>query len=133
MCITNPFAYSSSSIERFDIVIFEGPEESKKLHNISGEIRYLKRVVGLPNEKIEIKNGRIFINGNLLVEPYQVISDETDYKKDFPAMTIPEDEYFVLGDNRPESEDSRFWKKPTISKKDIYSKVIEIKKDFYNK
>ena len=127
MCITNPLAYSSSSIEGFDIVVFEGSEESKKLHDINGEVRYLRRVVGLPNEKIEIKNSQIFINGNLLVEPHQVISDE----EDFPAVMIPNDEYFLLGDNRPESEDSRFWKRPTINKKNIYSKVVEIKKDFY--
>ena len=131
MCITNPFEYSSKPIERFDIVVFEGPEDSKKMHNIQGEIRYIKRVVGLPGEKIEVKNSQIFINDKLLVEPYDVITNEKDYKKDFPAIVIPNDEYFLLGDNRPESEDSRFWKNTTVSKKDIYSKIVEIKKDYY--
>lgn len=131
MCVTNPTAYSSKPIERFDIVVFQSPEEIKKRFNQTGDVRYIKRVIGLPNEKIEIKNHQIFINDKLLVEPFEKITDEKDIKKDFPLFVIPNDEYFLLGDNRPNSEDSRHWKRVTVNKNDIYSKIVEIKKDYY--
>jgi signal peptidase I len=132
MCITDQFAYSSKPIERFDMVVFQSPEEIKKRFNQAGDVRYIKRVIGLPNEKLEIKNNQIFINDKLLDEPFEKItSEKITYKKDFSSIVIPNDEYFLLGDNRPESEDSRYWKKATINKKDIYSKIVEIKKDYY--
>jgi len=117
--------YSKIEIQRFDIVMVNAPEELKR---ISGEedMKIIKRVIGLPNEKIEIRENRIYINNELLDEPFEKIVDEKDRKKNFPAMTISADEYFLLGDNRPNSLDSRYWKQVTIKKKDFLGKVIEI-------
>ncbi len=131
MAVANPVAYSSNPIERFDIVVFEGPDDSKKIHNIKGEMRYIKRVIALPNERVEIKSNQIFINDKLLNEPFEKITDEKDIKINFASFVIPKDEYFLLGDNRPNSEDSRHWEKVTVNKKFIYSKIVEIKKDYY--
>ena len=125
-CIANPFAYSSEPVQRFDIIVFQGPEEVKKRHNVSGELRLLKRVIGLPNEKLEIKDNKIYINDTLLEEPFEKIVDEKDQKRNLSAIIIPNNEYFVLGDNRPNSEDSRWWTKPTISKVDILGKIVQI-------
>jgi signal peptidase I len=131
MCVANPLAYVDSKVQRFDIVVFQAPEDVKRIRNMSGDVRYVQRIIGLPNEKIEIRNNNIYINDNLLDEPFEKIIDENDYKKDVNPIIIPNDEYFLLGDNRPNSEDSRYWKKATIKKQDIYSKIIEIKKDYY--
>lgn len=131
MCVANPVAYTGDDIKRFDIVVFQAPEDVKERYALDSDTRYIKRVIGLPNEKIEIKNNEVFINDKLLIEKFEKIINEKDSKKDFPPMVIPKDEYFLLGDNRPNSEDSRYWKKATISKKDIYSKIVDIKKDFY--
>ncbi len=128
--LANPFAYSSGKVERFDIVVFKAPEEHRQKQK-NENLRWVERIVGLPNEKIEIKDHKIYINNELLIESFEKIDSENDMKKDFPAITIPENSYFLLGDNRPNSLDSRFWKVPTINKKDIYSKIIDIKKDFY--
>jgi signal peptidase I len=131
MCVANPLAYVDSKVQRFDIVVFQAPEDVKRIRNMSGDVRYVQRIIGLPNEKIEIRNNNIYINDNLLDEPFEKIIDENDYKKDVNPIIIPNDEYFLLGDNRPNSEDSRYWKKATIKKQDIYSKIIEINKDYY--
>ena len=75
--------------------------------------------------------GRFYINDELLDEPFDKIISNEDKMKNFPAMVIPEDEYFLLGDNRPGSMDARYWKPSTIKKEDIYSKIVEIRKDYY--
>jgi len=118
--------YSFTPLQRFDIVMFNAPEWAKKISNETGDIKFIKRIVGLPNEKIEIRENKIFINDKLLDEPFEKIVDDKDPKKNFPAMTIPENEYFFLGDNRPQSMDSRYWKPATIKKEDVKGKVIEI-------
>ncbi|MET0754285.1 MAG: signal peptidase I [Pyrinomonadaceae bacterium] len=124
-CIINKFEYSSNPIQRFDIVVLNAPDDLKKRSD-EKDIKIIKRIIGLPNEKIEIKNNRIYINDKLLDEEFEKIVDDKDVKKDFSAITISENEYFLLGDNRPDSFDSRYWKKPTIEKVNILGKVVQI-------
>lgn len=115
-------------IERFDIVVYK-PQPAKGLE-LEENARFVHRVIGLPNETVEIKKGLIYINGNLIDEPFKKIEGG----KDFPATKIPEGEYFLLGDNRPQSLDSRYWSKPTIKREDIYGKVETIiSKEDYEK
>jgi signal peptidase I len=109
-----------SPIKRFDIIVFNMPEDIKKLTGETGNVKIIARIVGLPGEKIEIKQGRTIIDDILLDENFEKVIDS---EKDFSKIVVPENEYFLLGDNRPESVDSRYWKKPTINRKEISGKI----------
>jgi signal peptidase I len=87
------------SVERGEIVAFRYPPDESK--------NFVKRVVGLPGEQIEIREGRVFINGRQLDEPYVVDSNRS--AETLTPRTIPTGEYFVMGDNRRNSSDSRHW------------------------
>jgi len=92
------------NLERGDIIIFKSPQDNNKL--------LIKRIIGLPNEKFQIKDGYVNVNGDLLNEKYleedtyttgmRILEDDFEYK-------IPSDSYVVLGDNREQSTDSREW------------------------
>jgi len=87
-----------------DVVVFEFPEDPSK--------DFIKRVIGVPGDVIEIKDKQIFRNGVLLVEPYiQHVDASTSVPRrdNFGPVMVPENKYFVMGDNRDESYDSRFW------------------------
>ncbi|MCM8762243.1 MAG: signal peptidase I [Candidatus Omnitrophica bacterium] len=84
-------------LKRYDIVLIEAPEGKKEI--------LTKRVVGLPSETIEVKDGDVYINGEKLNEPY--IKERPDYE--LLKEKIPEGSYFLLGDNRNKSEDSSVW------------------------
>lgn len=87
-------------LERGDIVIFLYPEDPVR--------SYLKRIVGLPNETVDIRDGKVFINGQHLFEPY--INPELDQaQRTMAPITLAADSYFVMGDNRDNSSDSRIW------------------------
>lgn len=93
-------SYQFEDPERFDIVVFPFRNESGK--------NYIKRVIGLPGETVRIDDaGNIYINGEILEESYgrEVIKNAGSAAEDF---VLSEGEYFVLGDNRNDSEDSRF-------------------------
>ncbi len=88
-------SYLLHSPERGDVVVFTPPTNENK--------DYIKRVIGLPGDTVEIKGGKVYVNGILLDEPYiqQAIN------RDQPASMVKEGHYFVMGDNRNNSEDSR--------------------------
>ena len=124
--IVNPLEYSFNGVKRFDIVVFKAPLEMKQRHGFDTDVQYVMRVVGLPGEKIEIKNNRLFVNEKLIDETFEKIISENDPKRNFSIDKISENEFLMLGDNRPSSEDGRYWEKATIRQDAIGGKVIEI-------
>ena len=92
------FDYWFSPPKRGDIVVFKSPQGDGK--------DYVKRCIGLPGETIEIIKGWVYVDGKLLILPG--VNIQRDYFYQEPTM-VPEDQYFVLGDNRGNSYDSRFW------------------------
>lgn len=130
LCVANPLAYSFGDVQRFDLVVFRPNEEQRNWYRDDG-LLYVMRAVGLPEEKLEIKNNAIYINDQMIEEPFDRITDSADAKRNFGPILIAKDEYFFVGDNRPNSEDSRYWTKATIHKSEIVSKIVSIEKDFY--
>jgi len=106
-------AYSWGHIERGDIVVFWYPKDPDK--------SFVKRVIGLPGETIEIKNGIVYINGKRLYEKY-IDSTYNHSTLNFPLKKIEEHHYFVMGDNRDNSSDSRYW--GLVPEKYIYGKAF---------
>ncbi len=101
-------------IRRQDVVVFKYPEEPER--------DFIKRIIGLPGETIELRNKRVFINGRPLDEPYVHFleppddsqpgdADHTDFdvRRRYGPVTVPADHYFAMGDNRDNSQDSRYW------------------------
>lgn len=97
--MVSKFIYHFKEPQRGDIIVFDPPEV---LHSTQD---YIKRVVGLPGETVEMKNGRVYINGEALVEPY--LEEPLDYE--YGPVVVPDDALLVLGDNRNESFDSHRW------------------------
>lgn len=89
-----------SELKRGDIVAFYYPKDTSK--------NYIKRIVGLPNETIEIRGGKVFINGHQMPEPF-VDAKLNTMTLSISAIKIPENSYYVMGDNRDNSSDSRSW------------------------
>lgn len=89
----------------------------------SGETYIVKRVIGLPGELVEIKDGLVHIDGNVLEEGYLPAGLKTDAVRDeFRSVTLAADEYYIMGDNRPQSQDSRYF--GPVKKKDISGEVL---------
>jgi len=91
------------TIDRGDIVALWSPENPK--------IRLVKRVIGLPGETLELRHRKLYIDGRKLDEPYVVHTDprEINRRDNFGPVVIPPDHFFLMGDNRDNSNDSRFW------------------------
>lgn len=121
--VTDEKYYSTNPVQRFDIVIFEHPMAGFKA---------VARIIALGGETITIKKNRLFINGRALKEPFKTRpcpeNNEEEFFPcaDFGPYRVPADEFFLLGDNRGDSLDSRLWKPHTISQGQILGKVIKV-------
>ena len=93
---------------RGDVIVFEYPEDPSK--------DFIKRVIGIPGDVVEGKDKKVYVNGKLYENPHEVhkekdiIPKEMNPRDTFGPVTVPADSYFVMGDNRDRSYDSRFWK-----------------------
>ncbi len=94
----NKFVYYLSDVNRGDIVVFWYPKDKTK--------SFIKRVIGLPGETVEVRSGVVYLNDEKLSEPY--LAGEVD-NESYPLQVVPLDQYFVLGDHRNSSNDSRDW------------------------
>lgn len=110
--LVNKFLYRFGDIERGDVVVFWYPEDP--------ELSFIKRIVGLPGETVEVRNGKVYVDTVLIDEPY-VMVDNADHRS-FASQEIRPGHYFVLGDNRRGSNDSRSW--GLVPERYIYGKAF---------
>jgi signal peptidase I len=101
------------TVQRRDVIVFKYPEEPER--------DFIKRVIGLPGETVEVREKKVYINGTALVEPYAHFLQATatpsefreitsfDVRDKYGPVTVPPNQYFVMGDNRDNSQDSRYW------------------------
>ena len=102
-----------TDIKRGDVIVFKYPEEPER--------DFIKRVIGLPGETLELRQKKVYVNGQPLDEPYvhfllppSVLSElqeqtSLDVRERYGPVTVPPDQFFVMGDNRDNSQDSRYW------------------------
>lgn len=112
--ISSRLHYYFNDPERGDVVLFDPPFEE--------QYYYVKRVIGLPGETITIRDGLVYINNSdePLEEPYLAESP----RGSFGPYTVPKDSYFVMGDNRNHSNDSRYWSVKYVPRENIYAKAL---------
>lgn len=107
----NRLAYKKDDPKRGEIIIFKFPDDEKQL--------FIKRIIGMPGETVSMKDGKVYINDEVLDEPYLA----TIPYGDFGPVTVPEGAYFMMGDNRNNSADSRFWNQPFVYRDKILGRA----------
>lgn len=125
--IIEKLSYRFGDVERFDIVVFPYYDGA-----VGMDVYYIKRIIGLPGETIQITDGKIYINGDVLEEDYGYYIDDIPMKG-YDAeeeIYIGENEYFVLGDNRNNSTDSRYNVVGLIKREQIRGKVYGINSSY---
>lgn len=113
--VINKFSYRFKNPERFDVIVFKQSGREHAYYNI-------KRIIGLPGETVRIDSGNIYIDDEIIEEPINV-EPMVNYGLAGEGVTLDENEYFVLGDNRNNSEDSRFASIGNITKDEIIGKA----------
>ena len=110
----NRLAYIFGEPKRFDIIIFRYPDDEKQL--------FIKRIIGLPGETVEIHDGQIFIDGSKT--PLKDVTTKEFMQGSFGPYTVPDNCYFVMGDNRNNSKDSRYWEHTFVTDDEIVGKAF---------
>lgn len=112
--IVNRLAYQFSDPERGDIIMFRFPDNEEE--------EWLKRIVGLPGETLEIRDGRVYVDGSeeALDESFLTVEPTGN----FGPYVVPEGAYFVMGDNRENSWDSRYWENTFVKREAIIGKAV---------
>ena len=110
----NRLAYIFGEPKRFDIIIFRYPDDEKQL--------FIKRIIGLPGETVEIHDGQIFIDGSKT--PLKDVTTKEFIQGSFGPYTVPDNCYFVMGDNRNNSKDSRYWEHTFVTDDEIVGKAF---------
>jgi signal peptidase I len=110
--IVNRLAYKFGNPQRGDVIVFVPPGQpestfTERLLGIPGETDYIKRIIGVPGDRVRIDNGQLYINDVLLNEPYIREPMSTASSDNGMEWTLTESQYFALGDNRNNSQDSR--------------------------
>lgn len=117
--IGSRLSYAFSQPERGDVVIFHYPDDP------TGKTYYVKRIIGLPGDVVDVRDGGVYLNGSdtPLDEPYSKEPMETGF---FGPLhyEVPEDSYFMMGDNRNDSWDARFWDNTWVKEDKIIAKVL---------
>lgn len=115
--ITDKLTYKFSEPKRGDVIVFKNPR------NMSED--FIKRIIGLPGDKVKVENGQVFLNDKLLNQPFlasNVVTSPNAFLQEGVDTLVPEDHFIVFGDNRPNSSDSREW--GFIRKDEIIGRVI---------
>ena len=110
--LVNKLLYRFGDIERGDVVVFWYPEDP--------ELSFIKRVVGLPGETVEVRSGKVYVDAVLIDEPYVIVANAD--RRSFASQEIRPGHYFVLGDNRRGSNDSRSW--GLVPERYVYGKAF---------
>jgi signal peptidase I len=110
--IVNKFVYRFHPIERGDVVVFWYPRDPS--------VSFIKRVIGLPGDTVELRNGSLYVNGRLTIENYLKPQFRDDESR--PPVQVSKGHYYVLGDHRNSSNDSRNWGE--VPEKYIYGKAF---------
>ena len=110
----NRLSYVLWEPERFDFNIFRYPDDESQL--------FIKRIIGLPGETVEIRDGHIYINGS--DTPLEDVETKEPMEGSFGPYTVPEDCYFVMGDNRNNSRYSRYWEHTFVTEDEILGKAV---------
>lgn len=114
--LTDKISYRLNVPKRGEVIIFKAPRNE--------DYDYIKRIIGLPGETVMIRNGKVYLNNRLLAEPYIPADYQTfggSFAQEGQLIPIPEGQYFVLGDNRSHSSDSRDW--GTVPRENIIGKA----------
>lgn len=117
--IGNRLAYKFNDPQRYDIVIFRYPDDRSQY--------FIKRIIGLPGETVEIKNGKVYIDGSATPLDDSFCPETPGSRGDTEngaSFEVPEGCYFMLGDNRNISKDSRYWENPYVVEEDILGKAV---------
>jgi signal peptidase I len=110
--LVNRLAYRYGSPQRGDIIVFRSPNDPN--------VDFIKRVIAVGGDTVEIREGMLLVNGEPQVEDYVKYADT----RSFHFQLVPQGMVFVLGDNRPDSQDARYWKNPWLPESEIIGKAF---------